>query len=317
MNLWRYGNSNTLRSMGCHKMIRKVIRLLSISSILILLSLSVIVQEAVAQSKKSFLWKIQSKTNIGYVFGSIHYLKKEFYPLDEKIENAFAHSDILAVEANINDIKKGDIQKLIGSAFYPENETLEKNISTETYEMVKKELVGLSLPPEVINKQRPWFLALTLTSLETLKLGFDPRYGIDNYFVSKATGKKIFELESFDYQIGLFSKLSDKDQELFLMYTLKDLNILKQELDGLIQAWTSGDTKGTELILTKSLEEDKRLSPIYEKLVYERNRKMASKIEDYLKTKETYFVIIGAGHLVGNQGIIEILKGKGFLVEQL
>jgi hypothetical protein len=298
-------------------MIKKTIRFLSISSILILLSFSIIAQEAVAQSKKSFLWKIQSKTNTVFVFGSIHYLKKEFYPLDEKIENAFTQSDILAVEANIDDIKKGDIQKLIGSAFYPDNETLEKNVSIETYEMVRKELGALSLPAEVINKQRPWFLALTFTSLETLKLGFDPRYGIDNYFLSKATGKKIFELESFDYQISLFSKLSDKDQELFLLYTLKDLNVLRQELDGLIQAWTSGDTKGMELILTKSLEEDKRLSPIYEKLVYERNRDMASKIEDYLKTKETYFVIIGAGHLVGDRGIIQILKGKGFLVEQL
>ena len=298
-------------------MIKKSIRFLSISSILILLSFSIIAQEAVAQSKKSFLWKIQSKTNTVFVFGSIHYLKKEFYPLDEKIENSFTQSDILAVEANINDIKRGDIQKLVGSAFYPDNETLEKNVSVETYEMVKKELGGLSLPAEVINKERPWFLALTFTSLETLKLGFDPRYGIDNYFLSKAAGKKIFELESFDYQISLFSKLSDKDQELFLLYTLKDLNVLRQELDGLIQAWNSGDTKSMELILTKSLEEDKRLSPIYEKLVYERNRDMASKIEDYLKRKETYFVIIGAGHLVGDQGIIQILKGKGFLVEQL
>ena len=297
---------------------RKATRFLSIFSILILLTLSVIVQEAVAQSKKSFLWKIQSKTNTVYVFGSIHYLKKEVYPLDEKIENAFDKSDILGVEANINDIKKEDIQKLIGSAFYPENETLEKNVSTETYEMVKKELGGLGLLPEVTNKQRPWFLALTLASLETLKLGFDPNYGIDKYFLSKATGKKkILELESFDYQINLFSQLSDKDQELLLLYTLKDIDVLKQELDRLIQAWTSGDTKGVESIVTRSLAEDKRLSPIYEKLIYERNRNMASKIEDYLKTKETYFVIVGAGHLVGNQGIIEILKGKGFLVEQL
>jgi uncharacterized protein YbaP (TraB family) len=266
---------------------RKATRFSTIVSILILLSLSVIVQDSFSQPKKNFLWKVQLKTKVVYVLGSIHYLKKEVYPLDEKIENAFDKSDILVVEANINDIKKEDIQKLIGSAFYPENETLEKNVSTETYEMVKKELGGLGLPPEVTNKQRPWFLAL------------------------------ILELESFDYQINLFSQLSDKDQELLLLYTLKDIDVLKQELDRLIQAWTSGDTKGVESIVTRSLAEDKRLSPIYEKLIYERNRNMASKIEDYLKTKETYFVIVGAGHLVGNQGIIEILKGKGFLVEQL
>jgi uncharacterized protein YbaP (TraB family) len=98
---------------------------------------------------------------------------------------------------------------------------------------------------------------------------------------------------------------------------LKDIKVLEQELDKLVQAWTSGDTKGMESIITKSVSEDKRLSPIYDKFIYERNRNMVSKIEDYLKTKETYFVIVGAGHLVGNQGIIEILKGKGFLIEQL
>jgi hypothetical protein len=296
---------------------RKATRFSTIVSILILLSLSVIVQDSFSQPKKNFLWKVQSKTNIVYVLGSIHYLKKEVYPLDEKIENAFDKSDILVVEANINDIKKEDIQKLIGSAFYPENETLEKNVSKETYELVKKAFGGLGLPPEVINKQRPWFVALTLSSLEILKLGFDPNYGIDKYFLSKAAGKKIFEFESFDYQVNLFSQLSDKDQELLLLYTLKDIDVLKQELVRLIRAWTSGDTKDVESIVTRSLAEDKRLSPIYERLIYERNRNMASKIEEYLKTKETYFVIVGAGHLVGNQGIIEILKGKGFFVEQL
>jgi uncharacterized protein YbaP (TraB family) len=170
----------------------------------------------------------------------------------------------------------------------------------------------------MINWQKPWFLALVLESLELLKLGFDPNYGIDKYFISKAEGKKkILELESLDYQIDLLSNLSDKDQELFLIYTLKDLNIMEQELDKLTQAWISGDTKGMETILTRSVSEDKRLSSIFEKLIYERNRKMVSKIEDFLRTKEVYFVIVGAGHLVGNQGIIEILKGKGYLVEQL
>jgi uncharacterized protein YbaP (TraB family) len=88
-------------------------------------------------------------------------------------------------------------------------------------------------------------------------------------------------------------------------------------LGKLTQAWTSGDTKAMESILTKSVSEDGRLAFILEKLVYERNRKMVSKIEDYLKEKETYFVMVGAGHLVGDRGIIEILKGKGYLVEQL
>jgi len=291
---------------------------LTIYFVLILISFSFFIQEVLSQSQKTFLWKVRSKTNTVYVLGSYHLSKKEIYPLNQKIENAFDQSDIMVVEANVNDIKKVDIQKLVDSALYLDLETLEKHVSTETYELIKKESGRLGLPLEMINRQKPWFLALVLESLELLKLGFDPNYGIDKYFISKAEGKKkILELESLDYQIDLLSNLSDKDQELFLIYTLKDLNIMEQELDKLTQAWISGDTKSMETILTRSVSEDKRLSSIFEKLIYERNRKMVSKIEDFLRTKEVYFVIVGAGHLVGNQGIIEILKGKGYLVEQL
>jgi hypothetical protein len=252
------------------------------------------------------------------VLGSIHYLKKEVYPLDEKIEKAFDQSNILGVEANVENVSKMDVQKLVESAFYSGDETLEKHLSPEAFELVKKQLTELGASLEAANKYRPWFLALSLASIEIVKLGFDPNYGIDRYFLSKATEKKkIVELESLEYQINLFSALSEKDQELFILYTLKDIKVLEQELDKLIKAWTAGDEKGIESIMTKSIKEDKRLVPVYEKLVIERNKKMVSKIEEYLKEKETFFVIVGAGHLVGNQGIIELLKGKGFLLEQL
>jgi uncharacterized protein YbaP (TraB family) len=155
-------------------------------------------------------------------------------------------------------------------------------------------------------------------SLEISKLGFDPNYGIDRYFLSKASEtKKILELESLEYQFHLSSSLPEKDQELFLLYTLKDIKVLEKQVDRLIKAWSTGDERGIESIVTRTVKEDKKLVPIYEKFIYQRNRDMASKIEDYLKAKETYFVIVGAAHLVGSQGIIQILKGKGFTVEQL
>lgn len=289
-----------------------------IFSVLAFVSLAIFVREALSQSQKSFLWKVQSKAGTVYVLGSLHFAKEDIYPLNQKIENAFDQSDSLVVEANIGDIKKIDIQKLVERAVYPDNDTLEKHISPETLESLRKETGGLSIPFELLNKQKPWFLAMTLASLESIKLGLDPSLGIDHYFLSKAEGKKkILELESIDYQINLLSGFSDEDQELFLIYTLKDLHIMEQEVNQLTQAWVSGDTKSMESLLTKSLSEDKRLSAIFEKLIFERNRRMVSKIEDFLRTKGTYFVIVGAGHLVGSQGVIELLRGKGYLIEQL
>lgn len=293
-------------------------KLSRILSVLILVSLVILVRDTLSQSPKSFLWKIQSKTSTVYVLGSLHLAKKEIYPLSQKIENAFDQSDFLVVEANVNDIKKIDIQKLMESAFYPANDALEKHVSPETFEWVKKETEGLGIPLELLDKQKPWFLAMTLVSLESIKLGLDPNLGIDKYFLSKAEGKKkILELESLDYQISLLSGFSEKDQELFLIYTLKDLNVMEQEVGRLIQAWVSGDAQAMESLLTRSVSEDKRLSAILEKLIFERNRRMVAKIEDFLRTKETYFVIVGVGHLVGNQGILKLLGGKGYLIEQL
>jgi uncharacterized protein YbaP (TraB family) len=285
--------------------------------VFVFISSLIFTREALSQSQKNFLWKVESGTNTVYVLGSLHFFKKEIYPLHKRIESAFDQANILVVEANINDITKIDMQKLLESAFYLDNETLEKHVSAEVYELIKKESIRMGLPLELVKKQKPWFLAMVLESMKLLKLGFDPSYGIDKYFLSKAAGKKILELESLDYQIGLLSKFSDQEQEMFLVYTLKDVDIFSQELDKLTQAWISGDAKGLESIMTRGLVEDRRMSFIYEKLILERNKSMASKIEEFFRTKETYFVIVGAGHLVGNQGIIGILKGKGYHVEQL
>jgi len=245
-------------------------------------------------------------------------LKQENYPLNPRIDRAFDQSTVLVVEANISDPGKLNPQKLLESALYPENDNLERHVSTDTYDYVKRETGNLGLPFELVNKQKPWFLALTLEALELMKLGFDPRYGVDIYFLSKAQGtKKILELESLDEQIDLLSNFSDREQEYFLLYTLKDLHVLGEQASTLVKAWSSGNTGEIESVFTKSVKEDGRLAPIFEKLIDDRNRKMISKIEGYLNTDGTYFVVVGAGHLVGNKGIIEILKSKGYTVEQL
>ncbi len=273
--------------------------------------------DALAQSEKSFIWRVEAEGTTVYILGSVHFLKKENYPLHPNIEKAFEKADTLVVEANINDESKINPAMIMERAFYPENDTLQAHVSKETYERVREEAQGLGLPQEQMDRCRPWFVAITISSLEFMKLGYDPTYGVDYYFLTKAANvKRILELESLDYQIRLLSGLSDTEQELFLLYTLKDLKIAGQEFNQLFKAWTSGDSQGMESILMKYMRKDPRLSGAYEKLIYERNRNMAGKIEGYLKTKGTYFVVVGAAHLIGEKGIIAILRGKGFSVVQ-
>jgi len=274
--------------------------------------------EAFGQEGRTFLWKVQSEKSMVYILGSIHLLKKENYPLSPKIETAFDKSDTLVVEANVQEQDKVNTQAIMEKGLYPSNDSLAGHLSPETYELLKKEATKLNLPMEVFDRQRPWLLSMTLEAMELLKLGYDPSYGADNYFLSRAKGqKKILELESMDEQISLVGDLSDREQELLLLLTLKDLQNAAREIDQVVQAWKSGDTKGMEAAMMKSSQEDPRLAPIQEKLIYDRNRKMISKIEEYLREKGTYFVVVGAGHLVGDRGIVEALRKKGYSVGQL
>jgi len=297
---------------------REDARLGLVVSILCLIVTVLHVSSASSYAQKNFIWRVQSNKSTVYLLGSIHFLKKDVYPLSNAIENAFNASNVLAVEANVNDISGLNVQRLMESAFYPGDDTLERHVSGSTLKTIKEQTEGLGLPVEIVYKQKPWLLGLTLESLALLKSGYDPNYGIDKYFLSKAADKKkILELESLDYQIDLLSGLSENEQELFLLQTIKDLKILEREVNALVDAWKTGAADRFASTVTKNLADDRRFIPIYDKLIYKRNRDMASKIEGFLKTKDTYFVVVGAAHLLGDRGIIQLLRGKGYSVDQL
>jgi uncharacterized protein YbaP (TraB family) len=280
---------------------------------------SVLAGEKGGAGQKNFLWEVRSKTATAYVIGSVHLAKADIYPLSPKIEESFDKAAVLALEADPAKAKDEKLMQLmLASALYPQGESLRDHLSTETYALAERELKNMGLPLEYFNRTRPWFLALTLETVELQRLGFDTEYGIDSHFAAKAAGKKrIIELESFDYQIRMMNGFSEREQELFLLYTLKDLSVLKDGVEELMSAWRSGDTKGMEALVTRSLSEAPQLRPIFDKLFYKRNREMGGRIESFLQGKETVCVIVGAAHLVGREGIIELLRGKGYSVEQM
>jgi uncharacterized protein YbaP (TraB family) len=274
---------------------------------------------SVQAGEKCFLWKIQSKTATVYILGSMHMAKPDIYPLPQKIEESFAKSAVLALEAD--PAKAQDtalLRQMLAAAAYAKGGTLKEHLSGETFELARREIERLGLPMETFSRTKPWFLAMSIETLELQRLDYDPANGIDIYFAGKAAGEKqIVELESFDYQIRLLNGFSDREQELFLLYTLKEMATLQDEIEELMAAWRTGDTKSMERLVTRTLTESPELQPIFAKLFFKRNREMTARIEQLLKGKQTVFVAVGAAHLVGKEGIIEQLRGKGFTEEQM
>ncbi|HZD55051.1 MAG TPA: TraB/GumN family protein, partial [Candidatus Aquicultoraceae bacterium] len=250
------------------------------------------------------------------LLGSIHLLGRNMYPLDARIERAFARSGVLVVETDVRD-GAGEERKrrILEGAMYPEGDTIANHLSEKTVDLWRRRFP--EMPLDAVGRLKPWALAMTVTVLEYRKLGLEYENGIDRYFLDKAAdGKRIRELEPPDYVIGMLNGFSDEYQDLFLRYTLLDLEQVEEKAALILRAWTSGDAAAMEEILTESVREYPRLGPVFDALFYRRNGTMAAAIERYLREEGEFFVVVGAGHLVGEKGIVERLKKKGFSVEQ-
>jgi uncharacterized protein YbaP (TraB family) len=283
---------------------------------LVLFALVSLVVTAPTEAKKSCLWEIKTERNSIYLLGSLHLMKKEAYPLSRKIENAYDNSEIIVFETDLDAMNEPDFQlKMLSAGMYQDGKTLNKNLPEKTYLLFKERLKELSLPAEQFGSLKPWFCATVISLSELKKRGFDPAFGIDNYFFSKAKQdrKKLLFFETRKFQLNLFTAMEELNQALFLEQTLKEIEIIETEFPKIVKYWEIGDTKNLALIINKSLME---YPAIYERFIINRNNNWLSMIESFLRQDKNVLIIVGTAHLVGREGIVELLKNIGYNPKQ-
>lgn len=268
-------------------------------------------------SGKNCLWKVKSSENTVFLLGSIHLLKQDAYPLNKVIESAFNNSRKLVLEVDLDTMNSAEAQQLIlAKGLLPEGKTLKQTLSPETYRLVSDKVEGMGLAMETVGRLKPWLLTLTLAISKMRQLGYQPQHGIDKHFFDKARqwNKEVVGLETAEFQISLLDEMASNTQEAALLQTLKELDVFEKEFSQIVQAWSSGDSSALEKSLLESFKE---YPEVYGKLVTERNKNWTPKIEGLLGTRGNVFVIVGAAHLVGPDGVVELLRKKGHTVEQM
>jgi uncharacterized protein YbaP (TraB family) len=278
---------------------------------------------AAASEDKAFFWKAESETATVYMLGSIHFADESFYPLRDEIEQAFRNSEHLVVELDAESISAEEYQRQVAEkGSYAGADTIENHVSRDTFQKLSSYLKKMGVPIKAVEKQKPGMMVLTLTALEVMRLGLDPKLGIDLHFLNQArsdtTGrnKKILELETLDEQFAIF--LNFPDGELLLEETFYSINESEGLVDEMVTIWKQGDEKKmNELLFEDAVRDYPGFASIYESLFYSRNVKMANAIQSYLEKRGRYFVVVGAGHLVGEKGIIRLLEKGGYEVGRL
>jgi uncharacterized protein YbaP (TraB family) len=275
-----------------------------------------LVTPALAQGR-NFLWKATRGSGAIYLVGSVHMLTEQYYPLSPPLEAAYKDSDLLVEEVDLDQMLEPDAQlSMLRRGMLPAGRSLDTVVSPATFELVQKRVAGLGLPIEPLKRFKPWALAMTLLAAEWQKAGFDAELGLDRHFYdrARAENKPVQGLETIEFQISRFDGLPDADQDRLLAQTMRELDTQMADVTRLADAWKTGDLEGMERLVLQELKADPRM---YERLLVDRNRNWLPRIDALASRPGRAFVVVGAAHLIGPDGLLAMLRSVGFTVEQL
>jgi uncharacterized protein len=261
------------------------------------------------------VWSVQGKHNTVYLLGSVHFLSAS-EKLPAAADAAYAEAEKLVMEIDLDDLDPREMQQVtLELGLLPDGQTLEAQLGPEVYAKVAAHARTLGADPALLNRFRPWLAALTLVQLHLMKMGLDPSSGVEQRFAARAAAdrKPIEGLETIREQLSMLSALPDAQQREFLLYSVEDAERATQEIDALIAAWRRGDAEGLAALLSEGFDEYPEL---YRPLTVERNRKWLADLANLLDDKDDYLVVVGALHLVGEDSVVELLRGRGYKVTQ-
>lgn len=262
------------------------------------------------------LWVAKKGETEVHLLGSFHMLKEQDYPMDPSIELAYAGADALVFEIAPAETKSPDLSRgLMQAARFEDGGSLRAVLPEET----RKKLEAFMGEAAVLgsDSMKPWFITLNMTVSMIVQAGFNPALGMDMHFMQRAEadGKPTRGLETVADQIAALSGAPMNEQVLGLEEALRPREEMMQRFDELHGFWRAGDVDAIERLMVEELVDK---TPVTAKLLNEdRNRRWLPQIEAMLAGDEDTLVIVGALHLVGDIGLVELLRARGYSVERV
>lgn len=264
-----------------------------------------------ADTAQHYLWELHGRHNTVYLLGSIHVLRPTDYPLPAAVLGAYGSAKALVMEVSPEELDSQQLQTdLLAGAQLSDGKSLPQVLGAQRYERASALAHDVGVELNLFDNFAPWFAAEAISQLQLAQLGFQPTSGVDMYLagLARKDGKPVAGLETVHDQLALFQALSLEEQTEYLLASLEDARDLPTEVNAMVHAWQQGDTAWFEEHMKSDLGNDPKL---YESFLLSRNRKWVPKIEALLGEDKNYLVIVGAAHLTGRGGVIELLKKDG------
>jgi uncharacterized protein YbaP (TraB family) len=282
----------------------------------VVLALIIYLGVAAVACAETSLWQVQRGESVTYIAGTCHVLRSSDYPLPAEFARAYDDADVLVFETRLDNLHSPETQAMIvKKGVYPKGTGLDKTLTPRTYRVLETYCETLGVPVASLNRFKPSVVVLILIGLELQRLGVSD--GVDNHFFQRASreGKKTEALESVDEHIAFILSMGKGRENDFIEHSIKDLKKTADIIDTLINAWRQG--REDELYDLFVAEMKTAYPDLYKILLVNRNRAWLPKIERFVDTPEKELVLVGVGHLVGQEGIINTLRGRGYSIKKV
>ncbi len=266
------------------------------------------------------LWKVTGPGDSRvYLLGSFHMLRADDYPLAADVDQAFAASNRLMFELSPADMQSPDlVGKMMQAAMRTDGSELRRDLDAPTWTKLQAYAAANNMPLAQLQGMKPWFVGLTITLSQLARMGLDPELGLDRHFMKRAAdaGKPTSGLESIDTQIAVFAQMSAKEQQQMVAEALDQAEQADALSRKLHDAWRRGDEK--TLWNEMAVDMRSQYPQLYKRINTDRNDAWVPKLQQQLQAGQGgTLVVVGALHLLGEDGLVEKLRGKGFKVERV
>jgi len=279
-----------------------------------LLGLAIVIGTAVPQARAAAVWRATAPGGgTVYLGGSVHALRSVDYPLPAAFNRAFDLSSRIVFEVDAKEMAR--VSKSIDeSAAYGKGDSLKNHVDPRTYDYLKRVFALARVPEAKFSRYRPWFLALMLQS-QGGNRDFVGALGVEEFLTkrARANAKPILGLESAREHAAVFSGLNERQSEAMLLITfIPRANPASSST--MMSAWRRGDSEA----LWRMTHDGFRDYPVLGDRVLEaRNRAWVPQIERFAASGTTHFVVVGAAHMGGPEGLLNLLRNRNYRIEQL
>lgn len=267
------------------------------------------------------LYRISRNGRVAYLFGTIHVGSASFYPLAPEVTRALANASRVVVEL---DTRANDefLRAVSRHGTYPQGDDVRRHITPQTAAELTEALHARGVSVSSMARFKPWLLANLLLSMALDSDGFRRSEGVEEVLLAEARrrGAPVAELESADYQLGLFDTMNAIESERYLRETLRGLadGSAVRRARAVIDAWRSGDPQALDALLADATSGGDAVADFTRRvLLGRRNPEMVQQIERFMGQGSVTFIGVGLLHLLGANGLPQLLAQRGYLVEQV